>query len=275
MAAKGTRHAMSITRTTTAFIGGLLLAATTAAADPAAESLKKGKAALEAGKAEDAIRHLTDAIRADPRNAEAYFHRGRANESAGRWDEALADFSEAIRLDPKSTRAHLERGKHHLARRDLKRAVADLTEASRLDPRDVGPLYHRSLARYEAGEYAEAVADLDRAIRLEPEEAGLHLEMARVLAVCPEAKHRDGRRAVGAATKACELTGWKEPLTLEALAAGYAEAGKFGDAVKWQRRAVEVLAAGGFDAFKKRAEGRLREYERGQPVRYRSLLRWY
>ncbi|HVK18775.1 MAG TPA: tetratricopeptide repeat protein [Fimbriiglobus sp.] len=271
---------MNTTYMATALCGGFLLVA--AAGDSAAESIKKGKAALVAGKAEDAIRHLTDAIRADPKNAEAHYHRARAFQLATRMGEAMADLSEAIKLDPKFTKAYVERGTLYLAqsilpdgKSALPKAVADLTEASRLAPRDAGPLYHRALARYEAGEYAEAIADLDRAIRLESEEPALHLDLARVLAVCPEAKYRDGRRAVKAATKACELTGWKEPLALESLAAGYAEAGKFGDAVKWQRRAVEVLTVGGFDAFKKRAEVRLREYERGKPVRYRSLLRWY
>jgi tetratricopeptide (TPR) repeat protein len=263
---------MNTIHTTVALIAGLLLAAT-AAGDSAAESVKKGKAALEAGKADDAIRHLTDAIRADPKNAEAYYHRGRAYGAASpiQMEKAIADLSQAVRLDPKLARAFFERGNLHLARRDPRKAVADLTEALHLDPRSGEFLYGRGLAHYEARKYAEAVADLDRAIRLEPKEPAHHLQLAQVLAVCPEAKHRDGRRAVEAATKACELNGWKEPLALESLAAGYAEAGKFDDAVRWQRRAIKVLTSGGLQPFKG-SELRLKAYEQGKPVRYRSLL---
>ena len=42
------------------------------------------------------------------------------------------------------------------------------------------------------------------------------------------------------ATKACKLTGWKNPNYLATLAAAFAEAGNFDDAVKWEEKAIEL-----------------------------------
>ena len=52
-------------------------------------------------------------------------------------------------------------------------------------------------------------------------------------ATCPEEKHRNGQQAVEYATKACELTAWKNAPYLGTLAAAYAEAGDFAKAVQF------------------------------------------
>ena len=53
-------------------------------------------------------------------------------------------------------------------------------------------------------------------------------------------KYRDAKKAVAYATKACELTQWKDAQPLETLAAAYAEAGQFDDAAKFQAMAAAV-----------------------------------
>jgi hypothetical protein len=60
------------------------------------------------------------------------------------------------------------------------------------------------------------------------------------------------------------LTQWKDPNLLDTLAAAYAEGGRFDEAVKWQKKALEHP-----DAFPGRAidsvKARLKLYEAGQP----------
>src|SRR5262249_49421907 len=65
--------------------------------------------------------------------------------------------------------------------------------------------------------------------------------LAQLLATCPDDKVRDGKRAVQYATTACELTDWKVPSCLETLAAAYAEAGQFEEAIRYQTRALSDL----------------------------------
>ena len=58
--------------------------------------------------------------------------------------------------------------------------------------------------------YRKAIADYNEAIRIDPGDAEAYRDRARLLATCPDRGLRDAKLAVLSATKACELTRWKE-----------------------------------------------------------------
>jgi len=66
------------------------------------------------------------------------------------------------------------------------------------------------------------------------------------------------------ATQACEATRWGQPYKLDALAASYAEAGKFDEAVKWEEKALSLLPD---DRYRTMYQGRLDFYKGGKPYR--------
>src|ERR1700752_4847598 len=84
--------------------------------DAAQESLKKGKEALEKYNAKEAITHLTEAIRKDPKNAEAYYYRGLAYDREQQDERAFSDFNAAIRLNPKFAEAFVARGRYYFTK---------------------------------------------------------------------------------------------------------------------------------------------------------------
>jgi hypothetical protein len=75
---------------------------------------------------------------------------------------------------------------------------------------------------------------------------------------------RESKKAVEYGIRACELSNWKDPFCLGTLAAAYAEAGKFSDAVKWQSRALDFSDIYGKSATEQ-ARQRLLLYEAHKP----------
>lgn len=124
---------------------------------------------------------------------------------------------------------------------------------------------HEATGRYRAerGEHELARAAYEEAIRSDPEKSAALNDLAWLLATCPVASLRDGRRAVGLASRACEMTGRGESAYLDTLAAAHAEAGDFKAAAEAQRKAIGLLPPG--DPRSEPYRGRLELYERHRP----------
>lgn len=203
-------------------------------------------------------------------SAEKAVDRGQQALSNKDLDRAIEEFSEAIRLDPNNAAARAFRGGSYVAKGEYDKAIGDLNEAQRLrpdivaDPRCSDFYRLRGQAFQGKKEYRLAIADYDQAIRQRPR-AAYYNQLAWLLATCPEAELRDGKRAVALATRACELSDWKEGGMIDTLAAANAECGNFKEAVKWQKKAVEL---GNDDKEEeKKSRERLRLYEGGKPYR--------
>jgi tetratricopeptide (TPR) repeat protein len=191
-------------------------------------------------------------------------NRGVAWNDKREYDRALADYAEAIRLDPDLAPAYLGRGWARQMKGQYDEAITDYTEAIRLDPRYTLAFSNRGVAWAAKREYDRALTDHAEAIRLDPEFAWPYNNRAWIWATCPDAKYRDGTRAIESATRACELTHWKRSQLIGTLAAAYAETGDFDAAVKWQSKANALSS----DTEAKRiGQDRLELYRERKPYR--------
>jgi tetratricopeptide (TPR) repeat protein len=117
----------------------------------------------------------------------------------------------------------------------------------------------------ERGRYRQALAAYEEAVRLEPSDSSSLNNLAWMLGTCPDAKLRDGKRAVGLASQACELSERSDVACIDTLAAAHAEAGDFQAAVETQREAIAMLPRE--DPRLEPFRARLKAYEGNKPFR--------
>jgi tetratricopeptide (TPR) repeat protein len=214
---------------------------------------------------ERAVRDYTDAIRLNPRDARTFLDRGIAYKGLNAIDKAAADYSEAIRLDPNWAPAFYNRANLWRDRKEFDKAIADYTAAIKFDQEDPDAYFNRANIYRARHEYAKAVADYREVIRLDPKEPDAYDSLAWILATCPDEKVRDGQKAVDYAGTACELTDASSAYFVSTLAAAFAEIGKFDQAIKWQKRALESSRYE--QAEGEKARERLKLFEAYKPFR--------
>ena len=202
----------------------------------------------------------------------AYAHKnfGVVLYTQGKYEAAAAHFTEALRLYPGYADAHNNLGTILSRQGRYAEAAAYFAQAVRLDPGNVQAHYNLGTILSQRGNYEAARAQFALAIRPQPSDPNVYNASAMLMAACPEAKLRDGKGAVKFATRACELTAWKDPLSLNTLAAAQAEAGDFNAAVRWQKTAIELL---GDERQKDDFRSRLALYQAKRPYRQASPQR--
>jgi tetratricopeptide (TPR) repeat protein len=65
----------------------------------------RGLALARAAKREEALAAFQQAVRLDPKNAEAHANLGKTQLTLGHWNESIPELREALRLDPGNTQA--------------------------------------------------------------------------------------------------------------------------------------------------------------------------
>ena len=200
----------------------------------------RGIVYAQLGKYDLALADFLRSIELNPDNANAYCYRGIAYAESGKHDLALADYAQAIKLKPDLALAYYSRGRAHVRLRQFDRALTDYDKAIELQPDYLDAYSNRGITYVQLGRYELSLADFNRAVELNPENPQPYNNLARLLATCPDSQYRDSPLAIAAAQRACELSEWNNFKTLTTLAAAYAQAGQFAEAVKWQTKAVEL-----------------------------------
>jgi len=206
---------------------------------------------------------LKQALEAAPGNAALHNSYGLVLLESGRAEEAQAEFARAIELDGKSAEARANLGQALVARGRIEEALPQLRKALELDPNSAAAHAIMGDALYGRGEMVAALSEWRESIRLAPNYVPALRQAAWVLATSPDDSVRNGNEAVALALRAVQATAGKDPAALDALAAAYAESGRFEAAALIARRALLVAPPAQAEEIRRRAA----LYEARRPFR--------
>ena len=149
----------------------------------------------------------------------------------------------------------------------LREAVGHWEQALRIKPDYAEAHYNLGLALVRLGRLPEAMGHWEQALRSKPDYAEAETNLAWLLATLAPADGGDPVRAVTLAERACKLTNNRVAAYLDTLAAAYAAAGRFNDAITTAQKAIELAKSARQPQLVKQIELHLELYRAGRPYR--------
>jgi Flp pilus assembly protein TadD len=223
-------------------------------------------AALDAqGRSDEAIADYHRAIQLNPDYAYALNNLGNALAARGQWDEAIESYHRAVRSDPNFSWALSNLGVALAARGKFEEAIQAYHRAIQINPERASTYMNLGITLGQLGRTREAVAQYQQALKLDPDLPTALNNLAWALATSPDDQLRNGADAVRLAQHACELTHDSQPLFLGTLAAAYAEAGRFPEAVATAEKAEQIATRTGQTAVAAQTRQFLEFYRAGKP----------
>jgi tetratricopeptide (TPR) repeat protein len=113
--------------------------------------------------------------------------------------------------------------------------------------------------------WAEAIAHYQKTLEIRPNFAPACNSLAWLLATSPDPSVRNGAKAIELARRVEQLTGGKNPPVLGTLAAAYAEAGRFPEAVAGAQETHDVALAQGDRALAAKSLELVECFRSGRP----------
>jgi tetratricopeptide (TPR) repeat protein len=216
------------------------------------------------GNLDNALADFSKAVELDPTNADAIFDRASIYRVKGEFEKSITDLNEYILLNPTNDYAFKTRASDFDRLGKFDEAISNWSEGLRLNPNDANALAMRGFCYNNKEQFNEALKDYYKAIQIDPKNDSAWNNLGWQRATCPIASMRNGKEAVEAATKACDLSNWKKWTRVDTLAAAFAEAGDFQQAVKYQKQALNMYK---HDKAREAMQNRLSLYEKQQPFR--------
>jgi tetratricopeptide (TPR) repeat protein len=227
-----------------------------------------GNAFRQKGRVDEAITQYEQALQIDPDNEEFCYNLGNMLGQNGRVDEAITHFRRALEINPNFAEAENNLATALEQEGKLDEAIRHFRSALQIRPGYARAHYNLGGALLPMGRTDEAIAQLQQAVQLQPADPAILNTLAWLLAACPQASLRNGDKAVVLARKANDLTGGNNPLILHTLAAAYAEAGRFPEAVDAAQRALQLAGTQSNDALAGQLQFELTLYQAGNPFHF-------
>ena len=213
-----------------------------------------------------AVVQFERALDVNPRFAPALQGLGKLRQAQGRIADAVRLFRRALAVNADDAETHNTLGGVFQWLRDYGQAIHHFEQAVRSRPEYALAHHNLGFTLVLDGRPRAAMAHFRHAMALAPGWAAPGGELAWLLATSPDDDIRDPQAAIRLAEAALERTGGRDVAILDTVAAAYAAAGRYDDAVRTAETALDV-AGPDADRLYRQVRERLLLYRGRQPYR--------
>jgi tetratricopeptide (TPR) repeat protein len=229
-----------------------------------------GIALLEKGQRDEAMLQFQKEVALRPDNAEAQNNLGYCLLHKGRMDEAIPHLQKALEIQPDHAQAHYNLGNALLQKGRVDEAIIQFQKLLAIQPELAEARNSLGCALLQKAHVDEAILQFQKALALQPGFVEARRTLAGIawrLATSPNPSLRNGTKAIELARQTDQLARGSDPMMAATLAAAYAEAGQFDQAVAAARRALQLAARQDNAAMVAALQAQLNCYEAGSPFR--------
>jgi protein O-mannosyl-transferase len=229
-----------------------------------------GRELLLKGQMDEAVQHIRRAIEIQPDLPEAHCNLGTAWLQQGRLDEAIVELRKAVEINPRFAEAHNTLGVALAQQGEIGEAISHLQKAVGISPDFAQAHSNLGAVLLKARRMEEAIDHFQKTLELQPNLADAWDNLRRLawtLATSPDASLRNGPRAIDLAQRANQAAGAKDPRTMAALAAAYAEARRFPEALAAAQQALGLATNQGNIPLADALQAQIELYRGGLPIR--------
>ena len=219
------------------------------------------------GQLADAVDHFRRALEIAPDHAPAHTNLGAVLREQQRFDEAITHLRTALRLEPGSADAHYNVGSALIAQGNLDEGAEYYRQALEIDPDFLDARYMLGRVFMTQRRPREAIVQYQRALETRPDWVVPMTDLAWAFATSPDPGIRRPAEAVALGERAAALTGRQDVRVLDTLAAAYAAAGRFEQAVGTELTALELAETAGADEVVRQIRVNLALYRQSRALR--------
>ena len=192
------------------------------------------------GKLADAETLLDEVIEAKPDHANAYFNRGELRYELGKMQEAVVDYTRAIAMSPSEADFYTSRAHALYSAGNTSASIDDYRKAYELDSANPSRAIDHADALQMVGRWQEAANQYRIAASLAPDSVRAKLNLAWLLATCPDENIRDANQALSITQKLEEVPADEQFRYIDTYAASLAATSKFDEALQVARTGVGI-----------------------------------
>jgi len=184
--------------------------------------------------------------------------------ATGHFEDAITNFQNALKLAPDQPEIDKKLGRAFAGRHENDQAIIQFQNALRLQPDDADAELDLAMVLADNRQVADAISHYRRSLELAPDSVTALNNLSWLLATTSNPRLRDGGEAVRLAEHACQLTRYRKPFLVGTLAAAYAEAERFNDAVTTAQKAHDLALAQGQNGIAARNKELMALYQTGR-----------